>query len=262
MSGFAMLSVLLVVGAAVVWFVRRQGSERRRQARADLHAQVVAARRVAEEDVTRFGEELEKLGVAAADHPHDTLLNQDFARARTARDEARATLVSVAEPHEIKKVTQRLEDGRCALAQVMARLAGRPLPARRPPCFFNPGHGPSVTNVSWGPADGSPRDVPACAADAERVLAGADPYIRTVPIGERRVPYWDGGPAYAPYAQGYYAGWRGSALLSGVLAGTVILGGTTAVFGDDDAFDMEAAGFDGVGEGVGDMFSEPYDVRD
>ena len=44
-----------------------------------------------------------------------------------------------------------------------------PLPAKRPPCFFNPAHGPSSQNVEWAPPGGVARDVPACPADAERV---------------------------------------------------------------------------------------------
>jgi hypothetical protein len=46
-------------------------------------------------------------------------------------------------------------------------------------------------------------------------LAGADPSIRTVLDGTRRVPYWQGGPAYAPWAQGYYSHWGGGDLLIG-----------------------------------------------
>ena len=80
--------------------------------------------------------------------------------------------------------------------------------------------------------------MPACPADAERVLAGADPYIRTVQVGAQRVPYWEGGQAYAPWAQGYYSRWSGSDLLSGVLIGGFLFGGGGNMFG-------------GVGDGIG-----------
>src|SRR5918996_374258 len=66
------------------------------------------------------------------------------------------------------------EDGRHAIACVRARVAGEPLPTRRPPCFFDPRHGPSVADVPYVPPDGVERDVPACALDVERVRAGAD----------------------------------------------------------------------------------------
>ena len=46
--------------------------------------------------------------------------------------------------------------------------------------------------------------MPACALDAERVRAGADPDVRKVMVGAQRVPYWQGGRAYEPYAMGYF----------------------------------------------------------
>ena len=72
------------------------------------------------------------------------------------------------------------------------------------------------------------------------MLAGADPYIRTVQVGAQRVPYWEGGQAYAPWAQGYYSRWSGSDMLSGVLIGSLLFGGMGSVFG-------------GYGAGMGDM---------
>ena len=52
------------------------------------------------------------------------------------------------------------------------------------------------------------RDVPACALDAERVRVGAEPDIRKVMVGAQRVPYWQGGRAYQPYAAGYFGALR------------------------------------------------------
>ncbi|MEU1307105.1 hypothetical protein ABZ443_46500, partial [Streptomyces shenzhenensis] len=49
----------------------------------------------------------------------------------------------------------RRTPGRASLAQLSARRAGRPLPARRPPCFFDPRHGPSVTDAGWTPPGGA-----------------------------------------------------------------------------------------------------------
>ena len=61
------------------------------------------------------------------------------------------------------------------------------------------------------------------------MLAGADPYI-TVQVGAQRVPYWEGGPAYAPWAQGYYSRWSGSDMLSGMLIGGLLFGGMGNMF--------------------------------
>jgi hypothetical protein len=84
--------------------------------------------------------------------------------------------------------------------------------------------GPSTQNVEWAPPGGAVRSTPAFAADTERVLAGADPSIRTVLDGSRRVPYWQGGRAYAPWAQGYYSQWGGNDLLTGILIGSAFSG--------------------------------------
>ena len=101
-----------------------------------------------------------------------------------------------------------------------ARVAGEPLPTRRPPCFFDPRHGLSVTDVDYAPPGGMTRPVPACALDAERVTAGADPDVRQVMVGAQRMPYWQGGPAYAPYAAGYFGGFAPmNMLFAGMLIG-------------------------------------------
>jgi hypothetical protein len=64
----------------------------------------------------------------------------------------------------------------------------------------------SVEDVTYTPVGGADRQVPACALDAERVRAGAEPDARQVMVGTQRVPYWQGGPAYRPYAAGYFGG--------------------------------------------------------
>ena len=56
-----------------------------------------------------------------------------------------------------------------------------------------------------------------CAADADRVSQGAEPDVRTIPQGVGRVPYWQAGPAYSPWASGYFGGFMGSGLLPAVL---------------------------------------------
>ena len=89
----------------------------------------------------------------------------------------------------------------------------------------------------WAPPGGAPREVPACAADAERVRAGAEPDVRKVMVGPQRVPYWEAGPAYSPYAQGMFGGIGGIA--TGLFLGTA-LGGMFAGGGYGDY----AAGYD------------------
>jgi hypothetical protein len=267
-----LLLVVIVIGGGVALYRRHSAQQREAAERtAELEAQLATSKRAADEDVTKFGEELQRLDSEVAGHALDERMQQDYQRALDAYDDAKMSLAEVKKPEEIRHVTEILEDGRYAIACVKARIAGEPLPAKRPPCFFNPAHGPSSRDVEWAPAGGVLRAVPACPADAERVLAGADPYIRTVRVGAQRVPYWEGGPAYAPWAQGYYSRWSGSDLLAGALLGSFLFGGMGNVFGGvgegvgaigegvGDAIGSVGEGMGDVGQGVGDMFGDLFD---
>jgi hypothetical protein len=237
---FLVLLLLVAVVLGGVGLYRRHAVNQRQTAeRAALENQLSTSKRAADEDVTRFGEELQRLDTDVAGHALDEGMQQDYQRALDAYEDAKSSLDAVQRPEEIRHVTEILEDGRYAVACVKARIAGRPLPAKRRP---------SSQNVDWAPPGGSARSVPACPADAERVLAGADPYIRTVQVGAQRVPYWEGGQAYAPWAQGYYSRWNGSDMLSGMLIGSLLFGGGGNIFGGI------GAGLGGLGEGLGDGF--------
>ena len=123
-----------------------------------------------------------------------------------------------------------LEDGRFAVACVKARVNGHPLPEKRPPCFFDPAHGPSTQNVRWAPPGGAVRDVPACAADVQKVTTGLDPSIRLVPMGARQVPYWEN-QQYAPWAQGYYGRYGMDPALRQITHGALMIGGFSLLMG-------------------------------
>jgi hypothetical protein len=257
-----LIVVTLIVGGVALY--RRYAIQQRQTAeRAALETQLSTSKRAADEDVTKFGEELQRLDSDVAGHPLEAM-QQDYQRALDAYDNAKMSLDAVARPEEIRHVTEILEDGRYAVACVKARVAGEPLPAKRPPCFFNPAHGPSSQDVTWAPPGGVQRSVPACPADAERVLAGADPYIRTVQVGAQRVPYWEGGPAYAPWAQGYYNRWSGSDMLSGMLIGGLLFGGMGNMFsgvgdGMGDLMGGIGEGASDIGGGIGDMFGDMFE---
>ncbi|GAB3258965.1 hypothetical protein [Nocardioides dilutus] len=216
------LLVILAVLAAVVVVVgvanrRTQARELERRA-----AELEPVKKLAYEDITALGTELQALDAEVAGVTLDDGARADYQRALDAYEDAKASGDAMTAPDDIRHVTEILDDGRYAIACVRARVAGEPLPTRRPPCFFDPRHGPSVTDVDYVPAGGASRPVPACALDAERVRAGADPDVRTVMTGSRRVPYWQGGPAYAPYAAGYFAAGAGMSLLfGGLLVGSM-----------------------------------------
>src|SRR6476620_10379211 len=230
MELLALLIVAALILGGVALYRRHAIGQRQAEERRALETQLATSKRAADEDVTKFGEELQRLDADVAGHALDEPMQQDYQRALDAYDDAKMSLDAVTKPDEIRHVTAILEDGRYAVACVKARIARQPLPAKRPPCFFNPAHGPSSRDVDWAPPGGVARTVPACPADEERVLAGADPYIRTVQVGAQRVPYWEGGPAYAPWAQGYYSRWNGSDMLSGMLIGGMLFGGMGNMF--------------------------------
>lgn len=215
------LLALLVVGVGALVIV--QGRERKRleQKRDDELRKV---RKVAEEDVTRFGEELQELHIDTLATDLGPAMRQDYQRALDCYEDAKALLAEAASPDDVTEVTKALEDGRYAQACVLARQDGRELPQRRPPCFFNPAHGPAETDIAWAPAGGIKREIPVCLADAERVEAGADPDSRRVRDGNRMVPWYEGGPAYGAYANGYYGSFAMNGLFPAFLIGSMMGG--------------------------------------
>ena len=242
-----LLVILLLVGA-VVLVVRSVTQKREREALEQKRAaDLDAVRKVADEDVTRFGEELQRLDTDMLVTPLDEPTRQDYQRALDSYESAKESLDRVTVSDDIRHVTEALEDGRYAVACVHARTSGQPLPVRRPPCFFNPAHGPSTTDIEWAPAGGQQRQIPVCAADADRVAQGAEPDVRTVQQGVGRVPYWQGGPAYSPWASGYFGGYAASGLLPGFLLATMLTPSWDGSGGD--GFDSDGGGDSGDGGG-------------
>jgi hypothetical protein len=251
-AGFVVVGILiLIVAGGIGLFVvaRRRKRERAAKQMAELKESVY-------EDVTRLGEDISALNLDVRDPNLVPEARDDYQRAMDSYDGAKAAVDAAGKPEDMRKVTTALEDGRYYMTAVRARLDGRPVPERRAPCFFNPQHGPSVQDVSWAPPGGAPRSVPACAADAQRVLSGQDPDARLVSVGGYRRPYWDAGPAYAPYAGGYYSGFGGGDLLGGILVGTalgsIFSGGFGGGWGGGGGYDAGyAAGYDAGGDGGG-----------
>jgi hypothetical protein len=97
-------------------------------------------------------------------------------------------------------------DGIRRMACVQARVAGRPVPELRAPCFFNPQHGPSARDVQWTAAGRGTRMVPACEQDARRVARGESPDVRQIKVAGTLVDYWDAGAVYLPYSKDYFVG--------------------------------------------------------
>ncbi|MBA2956586.1 hypothetical protein GON03_00955 [Nocardioides sp. MAH-18] len=242
--------VLLVISVVALVVAQRRSRQRELERR---EAELAPVRQLTFEDVTALGEQLRELDVDLAGRQLDEGERADYQRALDAYEAAKTAADAIAQPDDVRHVTQILDDGRYAMACVRARVAGEALPVRRPACFFDPRHSTAVTDVLWAPPGGAPRDVPACALDAERVRVGADPDSRMVMAGAQRVPYYQAGPAYAPYAAGTFGG-LGPILFTGLL------------FGGLGGFDMVGDGLgavgDGIGDGIGDIGDGIGDIGD
>jgi hypothetical protein len=236
--GPVILLVLVVLAVVAFVVVRRRN---RQLAAVRTARELEPVKKMTFEDVTALGVDLQDLDAELAGRQLDPGANADYQRALDAYEAAKTAADRIEKPEQVRDVTKILDDGRYAIACVRSRVAGDPLPQRRPPCFFDPRHGLSVEDVTYAPVAGAERQVPACALDAERVKAGAEPDARQVMVGTQRVPYWQGGPAYRPYAAGYFGGFG---MLDWLFMGMMfnMVGGGLG--------DLAA----GVGEGMGDVF--------
>ncbi|MER6612884.1 hypothetical protein [Streptomyces xantholiticus] len=246
------LGAVVAAGGAGAYAVVR--NKRRRKAEEE-RAALERLRVVVDEDITAFGEELDRLDFHPSEKGADDTMRADYERALDSYDTAKSRMGAAQHPGDVRGVTEALDDGRFSLAVLAARREGRPAPERRAPCFFDPRHGLSVKDISWAPAGGATRDVPVCAADAARVEDGQDPMARTVDTGYGRRPYWEAGPAYGPWAGGYFGG----GILPGLLMGTM-LGHMLAT--PAYAADYGAGEFGGGEYGGGDFSGGDFDASD
>lgn len=144
-----------------------------RRRRADELAEIDA-------EITAFGEALTRHSLVPSAHAGDPAVLADYERALNAYEQAKREFVGDRDQRDAVDVMRALDEGGHALARVDARLAGEPLPPRRPVCFFDPRHGVSTDQVRWTPPGGASRLIDVCAADAIRLNEGLPP-IATAP---------------------------------------------------------------------------------
>lgn len=213
-GGVTTLIVLAVfaalVVAAIIWM--------RRRSRAAQAKRIAAMRGVLDEDVTALGERLGAFDLT--DSRLDDAGRADLQKALDSYARASDSAGRATSDADVTRATNELEEGRYALACVEARMDGRELPAHRPPCFVDPRHGPSTDDVEWAPDGGVARPVPVCATCATSLQSGSLPAAREVDTPSGRQPYWRAGPAYAPYARGYYSNWGD--ILPALFIGTML----------------------------------------
>ena len=235
----AVVIPLLAVGGIGFFLFRRF---RRRQAEDSEVAEVKAA---AQEDLLALAEDIRALDLDVEMPGASGEARRDYERALSLYEQADRALDHARRPEDLEGVSSAIEEGRFAIAAAKARLEGRAPPERRAPCFFDPRHGPSTREVEWAPPWGSPRLVPACEADAQRVERGLEPATREVLVGGQPTPYWNAPPAYGPWAGGFFGGFGG--LFPGLLLGSMLGGAFAAPI----HFDAGDGGFDAGGEDFG-----------
>ncbi|MFD6586493.1 hypothetical protein ACFWED_06360 [Streptomyces anulatus] len=267
-SGLITLGALVAAGGAGAYAISRRNKRRKEE---EERAALDKLRVVVDEDITAYGETLERLDFHPAEKGADDTMRADYERALDSYESAKSKMDKAGHPSDVRGVTQSLEDGRYSLAVLEARRTGAEIPARRPPCFFDPRHGPSVADVLWTPSGGTSREVPVCGADEARLTRGEDPMGRTVDVGDgNRRPYWEAGPAYGPWAGGYFGGGLLPGLLVGTMLGSMLAtpayaseygggdfgGGAGGDWGGGDVSgsDFDSSGFGGGGFGDGGGF--------
>ncbi|MEP6978289.1 MAG: hypothetical protein ABI948_09580, partial [Thermoleophilia bacterium] len=215
-SGLALLGVL---GAAALVLLGIGRARRRRNAQREFEE----VRKATQDDLVALSEDIDKVDIDVQMPQADPHAKEDYGQAIEAYKKGSAALDLAHRTQDLEQVTSAIGEGRFAMASAQARLEGRPPPERRPPCFFDPRHGPSTRDVRWAPPGGQPRDVPACEADAIAVESGQDPESRQVEVGGRMVPYWRAPAYFGPFAGGYFGGF--GSFFPGLLFGELLGGG-------------------------------------
>jgi hypothetical protein len=236
--------LLAVAGAAVLGFVLL-----RRRRRAEIEqGELATGKAVAQEDLLALADDIRTLDLDVELPNADPGAKESYGRAVDAYQRADRAYDTARRPQDLGGVSSALEEGRYEMASAKARLAGREPPERRPPCFFDPRHGPSQRDVFWTPPGGEPRLVPVCAADAVRMEEGDEPDQREVLVDGQRRPYWQV-PALTPYSSGFY-GMFGPGLFPGFLLGSLFAGDGFAGDAHADTGDSGGESDGGLGEGA------------
>ncbi|MGO9958891.1 MAG: hypothetical protein ACLP50_23495 [Solirubrobacteraceae bacterium] len=227
------------------------------------HEQFHEVRDAAQEDVDALGADIQALEPHLSGAPEEATTRH--AEAQKAHQRAEHRLKRAKHPEQLAAISELLEVGRYQLAAATALMHRQPIPERRPPCFFDPRHGPSATAIKWAPEGGEPRLVPVCAACAKLIEDRSEPQARRVRRlhGDDQWFWWNLPGYYGPWASGYYQSFGGGNLISGLLAGS-LLGAAIGIGGDvvGAAGDAVDAGIGAVGDVVDGGLDAIGDVAD
>jgi hypothetical protein len=214
-GGVSLITILIIGGG--IFLVFRTLRKRRQQ-----HEELQEVKTAAHDDLIALADDVQKLEDPAA---HNPKAKREYDAAISCYDTATTSFDRARSPQQLEKVASALEEGRWHMASAEAYLEGRKPPERRPPCFFDPRHGPSARDVEWAPPGGAPRQVPACEADAQAVERGAEPATREVMANGRMVPYYMAPAYFSPWFGGFFMPFGGTGFLSGLFLGELLGGG-------------------------------------
>ena len=116
------LLVLFLVALGAVVLVTGRRSKKRELSR--RQEEIAPVKKLAFEDITAFGEDLQELDLEMSGHELDAGANADYQRALDAYEAAKVSGDSISRPDDVRHVTQIIEDARYAIACVRARVAG------------------------------------------------------------------------------------------------------------------------------------------
>jgi len=200
-----LLAIAGVVTVAVLLALTLENRSQRRTVR--IGNELGEAKAASQEDITALTDDLRNLDVdlQAGEAGNPQAVSQ-YTKAYEYLERAEQEFEQAKTPEDLARVSTALESGRFAMASARAMFEGGGPPRRRPPCFFDTRHGPSVNDVGWEAPGGPPRPVPVCAACMSQIANGVQPQPRKVRTGLRRVPFYEAPPHFESWFGGYFGG--------------------------------------------------------
>lgn len=110
-------AVVAAGGAGAFAIARRNRLRREEEQRQSLER----LRVVVDEDITAFGEELDRLDFHPGEPGADDAMRADYEHGLDAYEQAKTFMGNARKPEDVRAVTQSLEDGRFSLARLAAR---------------------------------------------------------------------------------------------------------------------------------------------
>jgi hypothetical protein len=197
--------IALIIGGLILVTLVNAGVNMLRRRRSGKTSGFGDVRALAREDIVALGDDLRNLDVGL-EAESNLPATRDYTRAYESFQQAVEAFERAESPDDFAPVSTALEAARYSMTLARARFEGREIPQRRPPCFFDTRHGPSVDDVGWMPEGGPPRPVPACESCMWSIANGVEPAARQVTAGGRRMPFYNAPPHFESWFAGYFGG--------------------------------------------------------